>query len=324
MGIADILDETFEIYKSKFVLLIGIAAVLYVPLLLLQSAFQIQPKALMSRGTSERDIALIVGTLAVLGLAYILALALVTGALTFGVSDSYLQRETSIGACYRRMLNASVLFRFLWTNVLVFLAYIGALIVPMAVLFGGVGLITWSGRAGAAAMVFGILLVVAGVVGIIVPIHVLLRLVLVTPSFMIESQSPIGALRRSWELMKGNTGKALAVLFIVGIATTIIQGFISLPFQFADVREALRTGQASAHTPWLTTIVNTITSTLLLPINSIVAIMLYYDMRIRKEGFDLELLAQDLDQRAQRLGEQAGPALPTEQLPPQNPDEGQT
>ena len=42
MGIADILDETVDIYKNNFALLIGITALVYVPFSLLSSAFKVQ------------------------------------------------------------------------------------------------------------------------------------------------------------------------------------------------------------------------------------------------------------------------------------------
>jgi hypothetical protein len=54
--------------------------------------------------------------------------------------------------------------------------------------------------------------------------------------------------------------------------------------------------------------------TLLAPIPAIVAILLYYDIRIRKEGFDLELLANELDQKTRELSAQDITSLPQEQI----------
>ena len=44
LGIADILDETVELYKTNFLLLIGIAAVVYVPASFLGALLPHQPE----------------------------------------------------------------------------------------------------------------------------------------------------------------------------------------------------------------------------------------------------------------------------------------
>ena len=54
---------------------------------------------------------------------------------------------------------------------------------------------------------------------------------------------------------------------------------------------------------------------LTVPLYSIVAILLYYDLRIRKEGFDLELLASELDAGSRQITQQFTP-IPTQQSEP--------
>jgi hypothetical protein len=315
LGIADILDETVEIYKSNFVLLVGIAAFLYVPYSLLSAGLQ-SPRFDMEKMEPAQFVGLFL-TLLVSFVFYVIAAPIVTGALTYGISERYLDRPTSIGACYRRMLSASVFLRFLGANALVFLAGLGALLVPGIFIGAGVALLVAGMGSGSMPIILGILLIVVGIPAIIIPIYVMLRLTLVAPAFVIEMRGAVGSLGRSWDLMKGNMLKALALLAIVSVVVSIIQGIIASPVAIAIGLGAVKGADPSYFLLVINTVLQAILSTVLAPLTSIVVMLLYYDMRIRKEGFDLELLARDLAAGAEAYGAYGASSLPQEQpLPP--------
>ncbi len=50
--------------------------------------------------------------------------------------------------------------------------------------------------------------------------------------------------------------------------------------------------------PLVRDIVQTLAGAILLPIGTAPAILLYYDLRIRKEGFDLQMLSSAIEQPA--------------------------
>lgn len=315
LGIADILDETVEIYKSNFVLLVGIAAFLYVPYSLLTAGLQ-SPQFSMEKMEPAQIIGFLL-TLLVAVVFYLIAAPIVTGALTYGISERYLERSTSIGACYRRMLSGSVFLRFLGANTLVFLAGLGAFLVPGILIGAGVALLVAGMGSGSMPIILGILLIVVGIPAMIIPAYVILRLTLVAPAFVIEMRGAVGSLSRSWDLMKGNLLKALALLAIVSVVVSIIQGIIASPVAIAMGLGAARGSDPSYVLLVINTVLQAILSTVLAPLTSIVVMLLYYDMRIRKEGFDLELLARDLAASAEGYGAYGASALPQEQPLPQ-------
>lgn len=309
LGITDILDETVELYKTNFVLLVGIAAFLYVPFSIITAPMQMPGAGIENMGPAQ-----LTGTLVTL-LFYIVCAPVVTGALTFAISERYLGRETSIGACYGRMLKASMIFPLLGANILVFMAVSIAGAIPMIAIGAGIALITVAIGSNIGLMAAGILLIVVGMPVIAVPIYVWMRLMLVAPSFVIETRGAVAAVKRSWGLMKDNALKAFALSLIVGFVVVMVQLIVTSPIAVAGAVGAVRGSEPGPVMVGLLGVIQAIMSTLLGPITSIVVILLYYDMRIRKEGFDLELLARDLAASAERRDAYAGHPLPQEQAP---------
>lgn len=99
------------------------------------------------------------------------------------------------------------------------------------------------------------------------------------PSYAIEGLGPFAAIRRSKELAKGNNGRALALAFLpVAVFSIIVliiqQGMLG---SGAGVRGAQ--------------IVTSLFSIVLYPFMVVPAIFLYYDLRTRREGLDLDFAA---------------------------------
>ena len=131
--------------------------------------------------------------------------------------------------------------------------------------------------------------VTIGMLFCLVPgIFLLACLSMVIPVIMLERLDSIESLKRSWELTEGHRLKILGALLIVialifvaqmavaAIVFLIVGDFESLSFEVANQ------------------VTNTLVQIVITPIQSVVLIFLYYDLRIRKEGFDLEVLSQSL------------------------------
>ena len=112
---------------------------------------------------------------------------------------------------------------------------------------------------------------------------------LLVPVVALESGNAKESRRRSWALVAGNRGKVFAVLFIIGLLAFLVSGAIQAILTFFLESHSLP-GQLT------TQLVKEIASFLLAPLPIIASVLLYYDMRIRKEGFDLEMLSQALSQ----------------------------
>jgi len=102
----------------------------------------------------------------------------------------------------------------------------------------------------------------------------------------LESGSSSDALRRSWELTKGFRWKALG-LGVVSI------GLILVVFVGAGVLGGILGGVMGGLDVVLA-VIGACVSMLIYPVISCVFTVFYYDLRVRKEGFDLEMLSQAL------------------------------
>jgi hypothetical protein len=137
------------------------------------------------------------------------------------------------------------------------------------------------------------IMVAFGFMFFVVPGIVLLcGLMLAFPSLVLEpGSSPTGALSRSWSLTRGSRLRMLGLLvtiFILLYAPIVGLGAIAtvlLP----------SASEAGGPTPGLLTrAVVGVLQMLLYPLLYCVLTVAYYDLRVRKEGFDLEVLASTL------------------------------
>ena len=102
----------------------------------------------------------------------------------------------------------------------------------------------------------------------------------------LESGSSSDALRRSWELTKGFRWKALG-LGVVSI------GLILVVYVGAGVLGGVLGGVMGGLDVVLA-VIGACVSLLIYPVISCVFTVFYYDLRVRKEGFDLEMLSRQL------------------------------
>ena len=215
------------------------------------------------------------------------------GALIFAVSETYLGHGTSIKASYnaiRKRLGQLLGTMILW-GVLVFVwpalaGIISAVLVPVlaAVGMGGTVLILVS--------------IIAFIVTIGIAVHLLLNWLLVDKVVVLENMAWMTALRRSKELMNARTepgfwrrpknkGALILILgFLIAIAIHLL--FQAPGFVFNLVAPGSVVGAA------LMGILNIMSTSLATGYTATAMILFYYDIRVRKEGFDLRMMAQNL------------------------------
>lgn len=108
---------------------------------------------------------------------------------------------------------------------------------------------------------------------------------------VIEGKTAWASLMRSRQLVAGSVGRVLGVLFLTGIILGTIEIIILFLLGIAGVFIHASTA--------LTTLGGNIASLLTYPFFTVVITLLYYDLRIRKEGFDLEMMATELSPSGQ-------------------------
>ncbi|WP_310571092.1 hypothetical protein [Gemmatimonas sp.] len=127
------------------------------------------------------------------------------------------------------------------------------------------------------------LMVVPGLILLIVPgVYLATRLFGISQIIVLEKMGPVDAVTRSFALTKGRAGHVfLTLLLLYGL-------YFALSF-------GVTLAVAVFGSPVLQTVVSSVLSIFCFPILGLAALVLYYDLRIRNEGFDVEHMAQSLD-----------------------------
>jgi hypothetical protein len=115
--------------------------------------------------------------------------------------------------------------------------------------------------------------------------------VVVAPAIVVEGIGPIKAMRRSFRLCSARYWPVLGIAVLSGLITTFLANIVSGVPSFLAVVVGYKWGFP------LVAIGNVATVVLVQPLTAIVATLVYFDLRIRQEGFDLQIMARDLGTR---------------------------
>jgi Membrane domain of glycerophosphoryl diester phosphodiesterase len=164
----------------------------------------------------------------------------------------------------------------LLATLLVLLAGLGPLLIVGAIT--GIALL-----AGAPAAVYGVV-VLLGLAALVLTIWLSTMFSLVTPVVVLENERPVRALARSWQLVRRSFWRVFGITLLAGIIVAIAGGILQLPFTFFGA--ALGGGIGGT----VILVIGAIAAgTVTRPITAGVTVLLYVDMRMRKEGLDLAL-----------------------------------
>ena len=138
---------------------------------------------------------------------------------------------------------------------------------------------------------------------------------MVVPVLAVEKLGPGASLGRSWKLVKNRFWPVLGVLALSFLITIVIQFVLSAVVTAAF----LMSGSVAIE---IQALVNTISRIVVTPFTATVFAVLYFDLRVRQEGFDLERMAAAIGQPppAQVLGAPS-PDTDASAPPPIPPDD---
>ena len=104
---------------------------------------------------------------------------------------------------------------------------------------------------------------------------------------VLEGTKGTKALRRSWRLSKKHFWKIIGTLFLAGLLTSVVGGILQLPLTAV--------GAALGSAGWILAGVGAALAGIVTrPFAAVIGVLLYFDLRIRKEGLDLAIMAQEL------------------------------
>ena len=141
------------------------------------------------------------------------------------------------------------------------------------------------GQVFAAGFASGLVTLLATLALVIPGIVVACGYSVVTQVAVLEPKGSSGALGRSWDLTKGFKWKALG-LWAVSLALLIV--LLAGTTVIAAVAEQVQAVQVGS------VVLSSAAELLFYPLIGCVFTLFYYDLRIRKEGFDLDVLSQSL------------------------------
>lgn len=270
LGFGEVLDTAFNLFKRNFKAVLVISAAIMVPLTLLggAAAAGLAPSDFSALDDPAADVEDVLGVLGGLfGAVGIGSLLQVVGSILVQAATTRVYSESYRGAS----LSAVEGLRLALPRLL---AMVGLTIVTSLGTF--IGLLFCFGP--------GIWLYAAWGVA---------------PAALIaENKGVFSAMSRSFQLVKGNWWRVFGLLVLSTILVGVITSVVTAPLQFGvgigaglsgDPSEVFSGGFLA-----LNTVVTGLVTAITLPFTAAVVVAIYYDLRVRKEGYDLDRLIADL------------------------------
>jgi Membrane domain of glycerophosphoryl diester phosphodiesterase len=255
LSTSELLDRTFHLYRNNFLIFLGITAIPQLFILALQLGGAAMLWGRQAIGAGATAVAAGIGSYVAIEVSH--------AATIMAVSDLNLDRPTSIGSSYSAAKNS--LLRVIGITLGVGIA-------------SGIGLI---------------LLIVPG-------IYLFLMWSLAIPVTVLEGGGLNASTSRSTVLTKGSRGRIFVIYFLILVLTFIV----ALVLQFVLLLPlGIMMGVIGMHDPTATIALTQalqavggfISTSLVGPLISIALTLIYYDQRVRKEGFDLQLMMSTLE-----------------------------
>jgi hypothetical protein len=280
LSTGEILDRTFNLYRSRFWLYTGIASITACLKVVSTAGYLTLVKPPGHAGANPFTGQIVGAAVYLVGAVLALVAYSITQAATVSaVSAVYLGRETSIATALRSVRGHW--FRYVlialwqtWSAVWIFFL----LIIPVF-LIPGMG-------AGAGLLVF--LLVPLGFASLIYGVIAYLRNSLAVPAAVVEDLRVPAAMRRSKQLSDGGKFRIFLLFLLLG-ALSMVAGMLTVPFSLMLMQS--RSGEhiiAQA----IMLVITFLSAAVVAPVGAIGLCLFYIDERVRKEAFDIEFLME--------------------------------
>jgi len=257
LTVSEVLDRALRIYRAKFISLVGIVSAVMIPQGILLFIFMLYLN----------------DTRLVENLTNLIFQNLATVALIAAISNANLGKAFTIQSAYSEGTK-----RF-W-SVIGASFMIGLSIVVPAI---AIGLCLTVVRGG----IWAILL--------LIPVAVFLstRWSLSSSVIVLENSGSSAGLQRSWALTKDFFWRVMGTSFLAGLLAILL---MVLPVFILNYLLGMM-GASSKVIELAGVVVQQLAQILILPFSIAVQVLIYYDLRIRKEGFDLMLRAEESQQQ---------------------------
>ena len=307
LSIGELLDRTFSYYRKHFWLFVGIVAAPQVLMVLVSLLVQ----SLRLTGTPQAPAkdpmevfaqfpGMIAGffvAMLLLILAATVVYSLVQGAVAYALAEVHMGRSINIAGAFRSLRGKvwrllDTVFSIGVRVVGIYFLFILGLVIIVAI---PVGLMQGLGQPNPILVIIVGILALLGLlaVSILAPV-IVMRYSLSIPALMLENLGARQAIKRSVTLAKGNIWKIFLIFLLMYLISMVVISIFQALFMVASVVIAARHGLPPLWLQILSTISGGIGGTLSTPLVAIALTLLYFDARVRKEGFDLQLMMANL------------------------------
>lgn len=261
LSLGELLDRTFSLYRRHFLLFAGIAAIPYSFFFVINLASALLPvlaRAASSGGVNPAGITTAAAGGMILGLVGLLVgfigFLFSIGATVFAVSEIYTGHQTSIRASLNRVRgHAGTIFGVMFLSGLIMMAGFIALVIP--------------------------------------GIYLMCRICVATPAALLEDLGPSDSISRSFALTRDFAGRGFMIYLLYFAMVWGVVAVFQFPFMALIAMNAKQT-QLVVVLTILMQVGNFIGSVLVAPVSTIGFALFYYDLRVRKEAFDLQMMMQ--------------------------------
>ena len=257
-GLGDILNETFVIYGSHFKIFIVLVAIIQLPVALI-AAIPVDNR--------------IFGI--VLNLISFIALTFAYGAAIFAVGQHYVASQVSVGVSYTRVL---------WRGKSVLM--LGAIQAALGATFLTLSEILIETEQ--------LLIIPVALVLLALMLMFVIYMTTAAPAVIVEGYRSLSALSRGFALARRSEFRIFLNLVVYSLLALGLLIVIMLPFLIVASVTAAGSEEFSTLGQIAVTVGATVGAIIVLPITYIPATLLYYDLRVRKEGYNVSRLSEEM------------------------------
>jgi hypothetical protein len=271
----ELVDAGFQLVRRYYAQLITVAAIAMAPTVILRVVMRdtLSDPKVMAAHPGALFVSFFVG---------LVFTTVADAVLVVAVSDGYLNGSIDLADATRRgagrvvqVFVASILRWFTF----VFLGVISAVLIP---LFAKLGI--------------GWLLVVIMPVALFAAFYFVLRTFAVQQAVLIERKGVIASFTRTWALSENCGAHIFFTLCLLFLLYIVIYGVVIGVAAMVVSR-------------WISEVIGSLAAVAIYPILATVVTLLYYDLRVRKEGFDLEVMSRELGTEGGAPGSAPLPAV---------------
>jgi Membrane domain of glycerophosphoryl diester phosphodiesterase len=284
LGVGDILNGAVTALRRNPGATVGLAAIVFA----IAGVISTTATLIVTRHGPGTQGSMLGWSVGISALPSLIAQVILTGILTAVIGRGMLGERAGIGQAWQLVKGRlpAVLGVTLLTGLILV-----AMWIPWAVILAAL----IAAHLPALAAIFGILGFLATAV---LAIAAWIRLSLAAPVVVLERRQPRAALRRSWQLVRRSTWRLLGIYLLTVLVVIVAQVILEVPFEIARfLVSGGFTGSGPAAGVIIGAVGGIVVGAITRPLLAGVTVLIYVDLRMRREGLDLIVRGAPAGQR---------------------------